>query len=130
MSSIIPSLNLSKAITDQYNRVNDLKNSNASTEALGIDYNRLDTKTKGMLKDSIASAIVNYKKYDMYPETKEYLDQLFKQNMGTSFTIEYKKLKDDLCDINVEGNLRETIQLVLINRARELYLDMTLNPTV
>jgi hypothetical protein len=66
----------------------------------------------------------------MYPETKEYLDQLFKQNMGTSFTIEYKKLKDDLCDINVEGNLRETIQLVLINRARELYLDMTLNPTL
>lgn len=131
MSGPITHSNISNDIAVKYLIVNEYKNTNSAGDEFSIDYKKLDTETKGELKQAIAHALDNYiRNYSMNDHTKEELQGLFKSNMGPNIHIEYSKLRDSDCDVDLERNLRETIQLILIKRARELYLYMTMNPTV
>lgn len=122
-------LNQTNAIKDKYNVVNSLRNINACDEAITIEYNKLDTITAGQLKEKISQALNEYEaayRDKMTVATKKYIKQLQQLNACSKFTIEYKKFENDM----IARQFREAIQFVFINRCRELYLSMTLNPTM
>lgn len=116
-----------KTITSQYNYINSLRNTNASSD-IEIDYNKMDIKSRGELKDRIADALHNYLvvyRESMTDTTKNYIKYLEKANMGYNIKIEYDKFENYV----ISQQFRESIQLIFIKRARELYLSMTLNPS-
>lgn len=116
-----------KTITNLYNYLNELRDKNSSSD-ISIDYSKLDSKSKGEIKDRIADALHNYLaayRESMSNETKTYIKSLEKDNMGNSINIEYDKFEN----YEISQQFRESIQLIFIKRLREIYLSMTLNPT-
>lgn len=116
-----------KTITNLYNYLNELRNKNSSSD-ISIDYSKLDSKSKGEIKDRIADALHNYLavyRESISNETKTYIKSLEKDNMGNSINIEYDKFEN----YEISQQFRESIQLIFIKRLREIYLSMTLNPT-
>lgn len=121
--------NIDTEITKSYNIIIALKDLNTNQESITIDYKSLDNKTMGLMRSKISSTIDILKKdYKLYmtEDTEKYLDFLFRQNMGDNITIEYNKINND----DMKRRLRYSVQSVFIERARDIYLSMTLNHTV
>lgn len=119
----------SKEITDNYNRINDLRNNNASDNKVTINYSKLDTISAGEIRSKITQALNEYEanyRESMTETTKSYINKLKKANNLSSLEIDYEKF--DNTEIALQ--FRQAIQFVIIKRAREIYLNMTLNPTV
>ena len=141
----VPNINYSSDNAIKYLRVRDLKKFNQNNE-ITISYKYLDGETKGKLKSVIDSRITYWldKKSYLNPLVVEYLGKLFKLNQGTSITIDYTKLINDLEDdpvfeiiykthtekVTVAQDFRASIQKVLVERSRKLYNNMILNPGV
>lgn len=141
----VPNINYSSDNAIKYLRVRDLKKYNQNNE-ITISYKYLDGETKGKLKSVIDSRITYWldKKSYLNPLVVEYLGKLFKLNQGTSITIDYTKLINDLEDdpvfeiiykthtekVTVAQDFRASIQKVLVERSRKLYNNMILNPGV
>jgi RecB family endonuclease NucS len=121
--------NIDTEITKSYNNIIALKDLNTNQESITIDYKSLDNNTMGLMRSKISSTIDILKKdykLCMTEDTEKYLDFLFRENMGDNITIEYNKINND----DMKRRLRYSIQSVFIERAREIYLSMTLNHTV
>lgn len=121
--------NIDTEITKSYNNIIALKDLNTNQESITIDYKTLDNTTMGLMRSKISSTIDILKKdYKLYmtEDTEKYLDFLFRQNMGDNITIEYNKINND----DMKRRLRYSVQSVFIERARDIYLSMTLNHTV
>ena len=120
---------LTEQIKKFYNNVIKLRDANSNDEKITINFSKYDSTTSGILKDGISDAIVNY--YEVYKDSltddmKEELHKIEYHNNGASVTIDYSALSNP----EIRDQLRETIQMILVNRARDLYLNMTLNPTI
>ena len=128
----LPIPNISKDIMYDSKLMNHLRDLNSKCDDITLKYLEMDTISKGEFKDAIAAAINNYlTHYTLSEDTKSELKKLFKLNMGDYITIEYKKLYNpDLDELDCSTELRETVQLIIIKRARELTLSMHMNPTV
>ena len=128
----LPIPNISKDIAYNSKLMNNLRELNSNCDAITLKYLEMDTISKGEFKDAIAAAINNYlTNYKLSESTKSELKKLFKLNMTDNITIEYKKLYNaDLDELDCSTELRETVQLIIIKRARELTLSMHMNPTV
>ena len=128
----LPIPNISKDIMYDSKLMNNLRDLNSKCDAITLKYLEMDTISKGEFKDAIATAINNYlTNYKLSENTKSELKKLFKLNMGDYITIEYKKLYNpDLDELDCSTELRETVQLIIIKRARELTLSMHMNPTI
>lgn len=128
----LPIPNISKDIMYDSKLMNHLRDLNSKCDDITLKYLEMDTISKGEFKDAIAAAINNYlTNYTLSEDTKSELKKLFKLNMGDYITIEYKKLYNpDLDELDCSTELRETVQLIIIKRARELTLSMHMNPTV
>lgn len=128
----LPIPNISKDIMYDSKLMNHLRDLNSKCDAITLKYFEMDTISKGEFKDAIAAAINNYlTNYTLSEDTKSELKKLFKLNMTDNITIEYKKLYNpDLDELDCSTELRETVQLIIIKRARELTLSMHMNPTV
>ena len=132
----VPNINYSSDNAIKYLRVRDLKRYNQNNE-ITISYKYLDGETRGKLKSVIDSRITYWldKKSYLNPFVVEYLGKLFKLNQGTSITIDYTKLINDLEDdpvfeiiykthrekVTVAQDFRASIQKVLVERYRKLY---------
>ena len=141
----VPNINYSSDNAIKYLRVRDLKRYNQNNE-ITISYKYLDGETRGKLKSVIDSRITYWldKKSYLNPLVVGYLGKLFKLNQGTSITIDYTKLINDLEDdpvfeiiykthtekVTVAQDFRASIQKVLVERSRKLYNNMILNPGV
>ena len=128
----LPIPNISKDIKYDSKLMNNLRDLNSKCDAITLKYLEMDTISKGEFKDAIAAAINNYlTNYTLSEDTKSELKKLFKLNMGDDITIEYNKLYNpDLDELDCSTELRETVQLIIIKRARELTLSMHMNPTI
>lgn len=128
----LPIPNISKDIKYDSKLMNRLRDLNSKCDAITLKYLEMDTISKGEFKDAIAAAINNYlTNYELSENTKSELKKLFKLNMGDDITIDYKKLYNpDLDELDCSTELRETVQLIIIKRARELTLSMHMNPTI
>lgn len=128
----LPIPNISKDIMYDSKLMNHLRDLNSKCDDITLKYLEMDTISKGEFKDAIAAAINNYlTNYTLSEDTKSELKKLFKLNMGDYITIDYKKLyNSDLDELDCSTELRETVQLIIIKRARELTLSMHMNPTV
>lgn len=128
----LPIPNISKDIKYDSKLMNNLRDLNSKCDAITLKYLEMDTISKGEFKDAIAAAINNYlTNYTLSEDTKSELKKLFKLNMGDDITIDYKKLYNpDLDELDCSTELRETVQLIIIKRARELTLSMHMNPTI
>lgn len=109
----------------QWKAVVALKNLNDASDIIEINYNRLDSVTRGMLKDRITNALNNYLKEDISSNIKAYIKILLKSNMGNSITIDYSKIDDE--KLMLAYSLKVAINEILIERQRALYTSLTLN---
>lgn len=119
----------SDEITKEYNRINDLRNTNASDNKVTINYKKLDDRSASSLRAKVTQALNEYNanyREKMSDTTKKYIHKLQKSNSQPSITIEYDKFDNDI----IATQFREAIQFVLIRRAKDIYLDMTLNHTI
>ena len=122
----------SEEIKRDYNRINNLRNLNGDpkTTSITLNYRNMDKTTMGLLKQKVAHALDNYingkgkyytKRND---DVKEYCKLLRKANVTDSIDIDYEKLGD------FGDDMRDMIQLVLKDRCVNIYLAMTMNPTL
>ena len=115
-----------KELTNKYNLVNTLKNTNRNTNKITLDYSKLDTSTVGELKQAITTTIancLNEKDYNISESDKEYLNTILKQNTGSlQVTIDYDKIDAYQVKFSIKGQVQE----VLKKRANEIYHDITL----
>lgn len=126
MNGDIHATNCQSSKMREYKAVAALKNLNDAADRIEINYDRLDSKSAGALKDKIASTLNKITDTeDVNPEVKAYAEQLKKQNMTYSIDIDYSKIDDP--DHSTAFILKQAIQVVLIARKRELYLSLTLN---
>ncbi len=110
----------------EYRAISSLKNLNDAADRIEINYNRLDSKSAGLLKDTIANTLRKITDLeDLKPEIKEYAEKLKKQNMTYSIDIDYAKIDDQ--DLSTAYILKQAIQEALMQRKKDLYLSLTLN---
>ena len=110
----------------EYRAITSLKNLNDVADRIEINYNRLDSKSAGLLKDTIAYTLRKITDLeDLKPEIKEYAEKLKKQNMTYSIDIDYAKIDDQ--DLSTAYILKQAIQEALMQRKKDLYLSLTLN---
>ena len=110
----------------EYRAIASLKNLNDAADRIEINYNRLDSKSAGLLKDTIAYTLRKITDLeDLKPETREYAEKLKKQNMTYTIDIDYEKIDDQ--DLSTAYILKQAIQEALMQRKKDLYLSLTLN---
>ncbi len=110
----------------EYKTIAALKNLNDAADRIEINYNKLDSKSAGFLKDNIAytlNKITNLP--EVKPEVLEYAEKLKKQNMTYIIDIDYAKIDDP--DFSTAFILKQSIQETLTKRKKDLYLSLTLN---
>ena len=113
-------------VMKQYKTVSSLKNINELADRIEIDYNKLDTITRGDLKETIANVLHGFKNLDNLPEeTKKYVDDLIKQNMTYKIDIDYSKIDNE--ELLTAFILKKKIQQTLEDRKHAIYTNMTLN---
>lgn len=110
----------------EYKTIAALKNLNDAADRIEINYNKLDSKSAGALKDTIANTLRKITDIDdLNPKVKEYAEKLKKQNMTYSIDIDYSKIDDQ--EYSTAYLLKLAIQKALTDRKRELYVSLTLN---
>lgn len=133
MPDSIPAKQYASGAITTYQRVKKLASENRVADDITFKWSAIDNTTASELREAIANIATNHdspsKTHD--PKVKEYLKNLFKSNMCSSVTVDYKKLNT----IGIEGAeyasiLRTSIQHVLDSNTGRLYTNMTMNHTV
>lgn len=109
----------------QYKAVTSLKNINEISDVIDINYDTLDSKSAGELKDTITNALRSYIDLDITPEVKSYIKKLQRMNVTNKITIDYSKIDD--MQLMLAYTFKTTIQNVLTKRQKEIYSSMILN---
>lgn len=109
----------------QYKQVVALKNLNQAADTITIHYENLDSKTRGLLKDTIAKTLHEYSLLDLSPITMKYINEKIKQNMTGYIDIDYAKIDDE--QHMLAYKLKNNIQNVLTERKKDIYVSLTLN---
>lgn len=117
--------NSQSLISRQYKAVTSLKNINEISDVIDIDYDNLDSKSAGELKDTITNALRSYIDLDITPEVKSYIKKLQKMNATNKIIIDYSKIDD--VQLMLAYTFKTTIQNVLAKRQKEIYSSMILN---
>lgn len=117
--------NSQSLISRQYKAVTSLKNINEISDVIDIDYDNLDSKSAGELKDTITNALRSYIDLDITPEVKSYIKKLQKMNATNKIIIDYSKIDD--VQLMLAYTFKTTIQNVLTKRQKEIYSSMILN---
>lgn len=113
---------MSRLSKDRLIYVNKLKKLNNDAATMTITYANLDPETVQFMKNRTHEA---FEKYLHDPKRTEeevaYVKALDRSNMITGFTVEYEKMGQ------FASHFREVIQLVLIDRAQQLYFEVLQN---
>ena len=109
----------------QYKQVVALQNLNKAADTITIHCESLDSKTRGLLKDTIAKILHEYSELDLSPTTMKYIKDKIKQNMSGYIDIDYGKIDDE--QYMLAYNLKNKIQNVLAERKKDIYVSLTLN---
>lgn len=126
MNGDLHTTNCQSSKMKEYKAVAALKNLNNIADRIEINYNKLDSKSAGLLKDTIASTLNKLTNTDgVNPDVIKYAEALKKQNMTYIIDIDYAKLDDP--DYSTAYILKQAIQEALTKRKRELYTSLTLN---
>ena len=126
MSGDLHATNSQSAKIKEYKTIAALKNLNDAADRIEINYNKLDSKSAGALKDVIAFTLNKITNTEgVKPEVLEYAEKLKKQNMTYTVDIDYAKIDDE--DYSTSYILKSAIQDTLIKRKKDLYVSLTLN---
>lgn len=117
--------NSQSLMSRQYKAVTSLKNINEISDVIDINYDTLDSKSAGELKDTITNALRSYIDLDITPEVKSYIKKLQRMNVTNKITIDYSKIDD--MQLMLAYTFKTTIQNVLTKRQKEIYSSMILN---
>lgn len=107
----------------KYKRIASLINIVEASDTIHIDYTKLDSKTAGAVKDTIANVLHKDLELEIKDDTKKYIEKVFKENMTTGVSIDFAKIDDE--ELMLAYGLKREILDTLRERKREIYFDMS-----